>query len=158
VDDDRNIAREITIAELTDQLLPVAVPLVAQHLWPERAVEERAARADANLRSLLAWPLAHLFLAVLDTTAVGFASVHWGFSTRHGQPILRIQDHFTHPRHRRAGVARTLVQHLADWARGQGAQRLELVTGTDNIVARALYDAHGFECLSEKEISMRFLQ
>ena len=158
MNDDSSIAREITIVELSEQILPVAMPLVAQHLWPERAVEETAARADTNLRSLLAWPSAHLFLAVLDTTPVGFASVHWGFSTRHGQPILRIQDLFTHPRHRRAGVARTLVHYLADWARGQGAQRLELVTGTDNTAARALYVALGFECLSRKEIYMRFLQ
>jgi GNAT superfamily N-acetyltransferase len=158
VNDDSSIAREITIAELTEELLPVAVPLVAQYLWPERAVEETAARADTNLRSLLAWPSAHLFLAVLDTTPVGFASVHWGFSTRHGQPILRIQDLFTHPQHRRQGVACTLVKYLADWAGGQGAERLELVTGTDNSAARALYDALGFEWLPNKEIFMRFLR
>jgi GNAT superfamily N-acetyltransferase len=156
--DNGSVAREVTIIELSEQLLAVTVPLVAQYLWPEQAVEETAARADANLRSLLAWPSAHLFLAVFDPTPVGFASVHWGFSTRHGQPILRIQDLFTHPQHRRQGVARTLVQFLADWARGQGAQRLELVTGTDNIAARALYDALGFEWLADKEIYMRFPQ
>ena len=154
---DENGMPEVIVRELSEELIPRAAPLVAQYLWPERDVAETAGHAEANLRRLLAFPAAHLFLAIRADAAVGFAAVHWGFSTRSGQPILHIQDLSTHPQHRRQGVARTLVQHLAVWARAHGGQHLQLVTGTDNAAARALYDALGFEWLSDKEISMRFL-
>jgi ribosomal protein S18 acetylase RimI-like enzyme len=146
------------VVELTEQLLPLAARLVAQHLRPEQDVAATVERAAANLRHLLDWPSAQLFLALNSDDIVGFASVHWGFSTRHGQPFLRIQDIYTHPDHRRRGVARVLIAYLSDYAREHDNQRLELVTGTGNAPARALYTSLGFEWFPEKEVYMRFLR
>lgn len=109
----------VSIILLTEELLPLTTRLVATYLWPEQEDAETSACAEANLRQLLAWPGAHLFLAISSKTGIGFAVVYWGFSTRHGQPILCIQDLFVLQQARRRGVARMLLHHLALFARSR---------------------------------------
>ncbi|MEZ5665625.1 MAG: ribosomal protein S18-alanine N-acetyltransferase [Burkholderiaceae bacterium] len=48
------------------------------------------------------------------------------------------------PDHRRQGWARLLLEALALWSRGQGAQCVWLEVRESNAPARALYDAFGF--------------
>jgi len=48
------------------------------------------------------------------------------------------------PRYQRQGWARTMLDALAIWARGQGAQWLWLEVRVGNVRALAVYDAYGF--------------
>lgn len=48
------------------------------------------------------------------------------------------------PEHRRAGVARTLVEDLLDEARRRGTESVTLEVRVGNFAAQALYRAHGF--------------
>lgn len=49
-----------------------------------------------------------------------------------------------HPRYRRRGYARALVQHLVEQARAKGAERVTLEVRASNVEARALYAGLGF--------------
>lgn len=51
----------------------------------------------------------------------------------------------TVPVHQRQGWARCMLQALAVWSRGQGAQVLWLEVRASNRAARALYEAMGFQ-------------
>lgn len=55
-----------------------------------------------------------------------------------------VRDLYVAPPHRRGGVARALLQHVAGAARAAGAVRVALQTEADNTAALALYEAAGF--------------
>ena len=153
----RTINPAITVIELSRDLVSPAATLLAQYLWSQSRTTDHQAACEASLLRLLQWPSADLFLAVQTQVLVGFVSINWGFSTSKGQPILRIQDLFTHPQHRRRGVAHALLQHLVQLGRQHGANRLQLETGTYNTPTRTLYTPLGFEWFVDKEIYMLFL-
>ena len=46
---------------------------------------------------------------------------------------------------RRQGIARALMNAARDWAKTQGAARLDLETARDNIAGQALYRSLGYE-------------
>ena len=46
---------------------------------------------------------------------------------------------------RRQGIARALMNAASDWAKTQGAARLDLETARDNIAGQALYRSLGYE-------------
>ena len=48
------------------------------------------------------------------------------------------------PEHQRQGWARVMLDGLALWARGQGAQWLWLEVRVSNVRAKAVYEAYGF--------------
>ncbi|GAA4988143.1 GNAT family N-acetyltransferase [Yinghuangia aomiensis] len=62
--------------------------------------------------------------------------------------LCYLQDLFTAPEARGAGVGRALIAAVADWARARGCDRVYWQTHEDNTAARRLYDAvaehHGF--------------
>jgi GNAT superfamily N-acetyltransferase len=147
----------INIIELSSGLVAPAATLLAQHFWPQSQPSEHQAICEANLQRLIEWPSAQLFLAAQDAEYTGFASINWGFSTSKGQPILRVQDLFVLPQHRRRGIAQALLQHLVQLGRQHRANRLQLETGTQNTPARTLYTAFGFEWFPNKAIFMLFL-
>jgi ribosomal protein S18 acetylase RimI-like enzyme len=63
-----------------------------------------------------------------------------------------IRDLYIVPRHRRAGIARRLLEHVVTNARAAGALRLSLQTETDNASALALYAAAGFQPVDGLEL------
>lgn len=151
----RPFVSEVAIVELAPDLLAIGAALLAAHLagWSTTTPAE----CEQILRRLLTFPGAQLVLARRLGHYCGFAALHWGFSTSKGQPILRVQDLFVSPDHRRQGVARALLEYAAELGRARGANRLQLETGTDNIAARSLYQSLGFEWFPQKEIYMFFL-
>ena len=53
------------------------------------------------------------------------------------QPFYVLYDLFVDPGRRRAGIGRALMNTAADWARAQGACRIDLETAHSNVVAKA---------------------
>ncbi|KQP31238.1 hypothetical protein ASF49_11775 [Methylobacterium sp. Leaf104] len=70
------------------------------------------------------------------TVAVAYGAVHRG--------ILVFESVATHPAHRRAGHARSLILALMAWARRRGATGACLQVVAENAPARALYAGLGF--------------
>lgn len=79
------------------------------------------------------------------TTAITPASLRLGVA-------WLIRDLYVAPRHRRSGVAKTLLQHVVDEARAAGALRVSLQTEVDNTSARTLYAEVGFRPVSGLEL------
>jgi ribosomal protein S18 acetylase RimI-like enzyme len=154
---DRPDITTITITELAPDLVAPAAALLALYLWPQSSPTEHQATCEDRLLRLLSWPAAQCFLARQAGVWAGFASINWGFSTSKGQPIMRIQDLYILPAYRRRGIAKALLQHMANLGRQHGANRLQLETDTQNKAAQALYSASGFERFPDKEIYMLFL-
>jgi GNAT superfamily N-acetyltransferase len=85
--------------------------------------------------------------ARVDGELVGLA--HFLFHASTWTPtVCYLQDLFTAPSARGKGVARALIETVADVARERGATRYYWLTQEGNEVARALYDKvaayHGF--------------
>ena len=147
----------IDIVRLQADGVPKAAELLAQYRHPDGWDRHQLEACERSLERLLQFPHAWMLLAERAGAYVGFISLNWGFTTSKGAPILHVQDVFTHPQHRRSGVARALLDAALQIAREHGAHRLQLETDTDNESARNLYDSLGFEHLPYKEVYMRFL-
>ncbi len=107
--------------------------------FPPSPHDTRTWLSDQLIRSRLTMTVAlsdgrpHGFLTVAPLPASLLLGNFWA-----------VRDLYVAPEHRRAGVARALLEHTADAARAAGAQRLSLQTETDNEAALALYADLGF--------------
>jgi ribosomal protein S18 acetylase RimI-like enzyme len=62
---------------------------------------------------------------------------------------LELSALFVRPSHRRYGVARLLVDHLAVWAEARGLDAIQLYVSAANVGARDFYAGQGFTVLQE---------
>jgi len=86
-----------------------------------------------------------VFLAEEAGVAAGFSQLFPSFSSLSGRRIHILNDLFVAEDARRRGVATTLLNRAAAFARDDGAVRLTLATGVDNIAAQAVYAAAGWQ-------------
>lgn len=86
-----------------------------------------------------------IFIATNDLgRAIGFTQLYPSFSSVSAGRIFVLNDLFVSPEGRRTGVARALLQAAADFGKAEGALRLTLSTGRDNLAAQALYQNNGW--------------
>lgn len=110
-----------------------------------------------NAREFLATRLQRaesvILLAGPRSTAAGFTQLYPMFSSVSMARIWVLNDLFVAADARRGGVARALLDAAADFARDDGALRLELETMPGNIQAQALYRDMGWQAYND---SLRF--
>ncbi len=83
----------------------------------------------------------HFFVSWLDGEAAGCGAVKLMGTT------AEVKRMFVRPQHRGKGVAQRMLSHLEQLASHEGAKRLVLETGDEQIAAIALYKSVGFsEC------------
>jgi GNAT superfamily N-acetyltransferase len=104
--------------------------LLEQHLFGER-------------------PAAEAVIAEVDGAAAGFALFFPTFSTFLGRPSLWLEDLFVLPAHRRGGVGRALLLHVAQLAVERGCGRLDWSALDWNEPALAFYRQLGARVLPE---------
>lgn len=115
----------------------------------ELATYERARHAVTGDERLLAQalfgahPAAEAVIAELGDASVGFAVFHGTFSTWECRPGIWLEDLYVPPEHRRAGVGRALLAHLAATAIQRGCARLEWAALDWNEPALRFYDKLG---------------
>lgn len=90
-----------------------------------------------------------IFLGHVDNAPAGFTQLYPMFSSVHATRVWILNDLFVAPEARRHGVAQGLLQAAADFARTDGAARLELETTPDNLTAQALYRAQGWQAFDD---------
>ncbi|KAF1714026.1 GNAT family N-acetyltransferase [Pseudoxanthomonas yeongjuensis] len=86
-----------------------------------------------------------IFLAEVGGKVAGFTQLFPSFSSVRAGRAFVLNDLYVDIAARRLGVARALVQAATDFARNEGAIRLELETDHDNRSAQALYRQMGWE-------------
>lgn len=86
-----------------------------------------------------------VLLATIDARAAGFTQLYPTFSSVRAARVWVLNDLYVAEGARRQGVAQALLRAAADFARGNGAIRLELETTPDNRNAQALYESGGWQ-------------
>ena len=102
-------------------------------------------RARNWLRARIGANESVVVLAEREERAVGFAQLYPMYSSVQTARIWVLNDLYVPPEHRRHGIATTLLKGAIDYARDDGASRLQLETGRRNEAARALYRAAGWQ-------------
>jgi GNAT superfamily N-acetyltransferase len=92
-------------------------------------------------------PRYELHVAELDGEVVAYTVSFQTYSTFLAMPTLFLEDLFVHPRARRQGVARALLENLRVRARELGCGRFEWMVLDWNADAQAFYDGLGAERL-----------
>jgi GNAT superfamily N-acetyltransferase len=94
-------------------------------------------------------PSAEAVIAELDGEPVGFALFHGTFSTWECRPGLWLEDLYVPPEHRRGGIGRALLAHVAAIAVERGCARLEWAALDWNEPALGFYRKLGAKRLDE---------
>ena len=102
------------------------------------------ARQQQGLALLLDDERARVLVAERADGVVGMCTGQLVVSTAEGGPALLVEDVVVDPDHRGRGVGRALLAALADWARGRGVRRLQLLADGNNGPALAFYDRLGW--------------
>ena len=102
------------------------------------------ARQQQGLALLLDDERARVLVAERADGVVGMCTGQLVVSTAEGGPALLVEDVVVDANHRGRGVGRALLAALADWARGRGVRRLQLLADGNNGPALAFYDRLGW--------------
>ena len=79
-----------------------------------------------------------------ETIPAGFTQLYPSYSSIRAVKDWILNDLFVHPAYRNRNIGTALVRMAMEFAREQGAQRVELTTATDNLTAQKLYERMGF--------------
>nr|WP_277608784.1 GNAT family N-acetyltransferase [Microbulbifer elongatus] len=85
--------------------------------------------------------LGRQFLFREEEKVVSFATVYFTYTSTITSKIAILNDLYTSPGSRGNGIGRKLIEHCRDFAKENGAARLQWVTSPDNEVAQKLYDS-----------------
>jgi GNAT superfamily N-acetyltransferase len=94
-------------------------------------------------------PVAEAVIAEVSREPVGFALFYTTFSTWQCLPGVWLEDLFVRPAHRRGGVGRALLAHVARITVERGFGRLEWAALDWNTPALNFYEGLGAEALGE---------
>ena len=86
-----------------------------------------------------------IFTADNGSELLGFAQLYPALCSVDLVDYFVLYDLFVVEAARRQGIARALMNAASDWAKAQGAARLDLETARDNYSGQALYRDLGYE-------------
>ena len=124
--------RELRLRALADAPNAFASTLEKEAAFPDDVWRQRTqgGRASAN------------FIARADGVGVGMAAVI-PEPTAPGR--MQLVGMWVDPRHRRRGLAQTLIRQAVRWSREHQARELILWVAENNTAARMLYESVGFQ-------------
>ena len=124
--------------------------LIAELAEYERAADRVTGTEELLERALFGpAPFAEAVIAELDRLPVGFALFYTTFSTWQCLPGLWLEDLYVPPRHRRSGIGRELLAHVASIAVERGCGRVEWSALDWNEPALNFYEGLGATRLRE---------
>lgn len=125
--------------------LPRLADLLAELFALESDFTPERERQLRGLRAILDAPrCGRLFVLRVGGRVAGMANALITISTAQGGRVLLLEDVIVSRAYRGGGLGRQLVEHVLDWARGQGMTRVTLLADRDNQPALDFYRKLGF--------------
>ena len=101
------------------------------------------------LKENLSCQRSHVFVFEDNETVLGFTQLYPAFCSVAMQPFFVLYDLYVVPTARAKGVGTSLLRFAHDWAKAQGAFRVDLETAHTNVTAQSVYEALGYELDTE---------
>jgi GNAT superfamily N-acetyltransferase len=121
-------ANEVEIRPATEADAQLLFDLILELAAYEKIADEVAGDPEVLRRSLFEQKAAEaLLLETADGEAVGYAIFFTTFSTFECRSGIWLEDVYVRPEHRRGGIGRAVMEHLANLALQRGHVRLDWV-------------------------------
>jgi GNAT superfamily N-acetyltransferase len=109
----------------------------------EKLADSVSGDAEVLRRSLFEQRAAEALIVEIDGEAIGYAIFFTTFSTFECRSGIWLEDVYVRPEHRRGGIGRTVMEHLAALALERGHVRLDWCALEWNEPALRFYDKLG---------------
>lgn len=143
-------ANDIEIRPATEADAQILFDLILELAGYEKLADEVRGDAEVLRRSLFEEKAAEaLLLETADGEAVGYAIFFTTFSTFECRSGIWLEDVYVRPEHRRGGIGRLVMEHLAKLALDRGHVRLDWVALEWNEPALNFYEQLGARRLDD---------
>ncbi|HEV2857291.1 MAG TPA: GNAT family N-acetyltransferase [Solirubrobacterales bacterium] len=137
-------ANDVQIRAAAEADVPLLFDLILELAEYEKLDEKVAGDAEVLRRSLFEEKAAEaLLIETADGETVGYAIFFTTFSTFECRSGFWLEDVYVRPEHRRGGIGRAVMEHLAQIAQERGHVRLEWVALDWNEPALNFYEGLG---------------
>ena len=139
-----NAMQPFSIVSATREHVPAIFTMVRELAQYEKLEHLMSGTPEAlELELFGARPLIEAVVALDDTTPVAFALYFYNYSTFLARKGLYLEDLYVQPAHRRRGIGRALLIHLARIAVERGCGRFEWSVLDWNQAAIRIYEGLG---------------
>lgn len=143
-------ANDVEIRPATEEDVQLLFDLILELAGYEKLADEVRGDAEVLRRSLFEEKAAEaLLLETADGEAVGYAIFFTTFSTFECRSGIWLEDVYVRPEHRRGGIGRLVMEHLAQLALDRGHVRLDWVALEWNEPALDFYEQIGARRLDD---------
>jgi GNAT superfamily N-acetyltransferase len=143
-------ANDIQIRQATEADVQILFDLILELAEYEKLDDKVTGDPDVLRRSLFEQKAAEaLLVETADGEAVGYAIFFTTFSTFECRSGIWLEDVYVRPEHRRGGIGRAVMEHLAQIAQQRGHVRLEWVALDWNEPALSFYEKLGARRLDD---------
>jgi GNAT superfamily N-acetyltransferase len=146
VNDEPNAFRIRPASEADAQVLFALILELARY---EKLADRVRGDAEVLRRSLFEQRAAEALVIEVGEEAVGYAIFFTTLSTFECRPGIWLEDVYVRPEHRRAGIGRAVMEHLAGLAVERGAMRLDWCALEWNEPALRFYEELGATLLDD---------
>lgn len=138
------------IRSATESDIPYILELIRELAEYEHLADQCVA-TEKKLRTHLFGPnpAAEALVALVDNKLVGYALWFRTFSTFLALPGIFLEDIYVQPAHRRKGIGKAILQHLAELAVSRGYGRLEWSVLNWNTPSIDFYKSLGAQLLGD---------
>ncbi|HEU5106249.1 MAG TPA: GNAT family N-acetyltransferase [Solirubrobacterales bacterium] len=141
---------DVEIRAATEEDVQLLFDLILELAAYEKLADKMAGDAEVLRRSLFEQKAAEaLLLETADGEAVGYAIFFTTFSTFECRSGIWLEDVYVRPEHRRGGIGRMVMEHLARIAEERGHVRLDWVALEWNEPALNFYEKLGARRLDD---------
>lgn len=143
-------ANDVQIRPATEADVPLVFDLILELAEYEKLADKVAGDAEILRRTLFEEKAAEaLLIETSDGEAIGYAIFFTTFSSFECRSGIWLEDVYVRPEHRRGGIGRAVMEHLAELAQQRGNVRLEWVALNWNEPALNFYKGLGAERLDD---------
>jgi GNAT superfamily N-acetyltransferase len=143
-------ANDVQIRPATEADAQVLFDLILELAEYEKLADKVSGDAEVLRRTLFEEKAAEaLLIETAEGEAVGYALFFTTFSSFECRSGIWLEDVYVRPEHRRGGIGRAVMEHLAQLAQQRGHVRLEWVALDWNEPALNFYEGLGAERLDD---------